>query len=117
MEENTAPKQASPAEATLDSVRAGKRSRLSELRSTFGPAWIVMIADVDAASIVTAAQDGASYGYGFVSFLLDPSDTTILDPRSRRQNRHCDRSGTGRSDQKELLEGSGNCDEHADGRN
>ncbi len=29
-----------------------------------------MIADVDAASIVTAAQDGASYGYGLVWFLL-----------------------------------------------
>jgi manganese transport protein len=29
-----------------------------------------MIADVDAASIVTAAQDGASYGYGLAWFLL-----------------------------------------------
>ena len=68
MEENIT-SQTPPAEATLDS-HTGKRSRLSELRSTFGPAWIVMIADVDAASIVTAAQDGASYGYGLVWFLL-----------------------------------------------
>jgi manganese transport protein len=29
-----------------------------------------MIADVDAASIITAAQDGASFGYGLVWFLL-----------------------------------------------
>ena len=68
MEENIT-SQTTPEEATLDS-HTGKRSRLSELRSTFGPAWIVMIADVDAASIVTAAQDGASYGYGLVWFLL-----------------------------------------------
>jgi manganese transport protein len=51
-------------------IQPKKRSRLSELKSTFGPAWIVMIADVDAASIITAAQDGASYGYGLVWFLL-----------------------------------------------
>jgi manganese transport protein len=45
-------------------------SKFWQLRRTFGPAWIVMIADVDAASIITAAQDGASYGYGLVWFLL-----------------------------------------------
>lgn len=46
----------------LDSMRRFFRS--------FGPAWVVMIADVDAASILTAAADGALYGYSLVWFLL-----------------------------------------------
>lgn len=37
---------------------------------SFGPAWVVMIADVDAASILTAATDGALYGYSLVWFML-----------------------------------------------
>ena len=48
-------------------------SGLHSLRTfvhSFGPAWIVMIADVDAASILTAAADGAIYGYSLVWFLL-----------------------------------------------
>ena len=47
--------------------------RLDQLRTfirSFGPAWVVMIADVDAASILTAAADGALYGYSLVWFLL-----------------------------------------------
>ncbi len=35
-----------------------------------GPAWLVMIADVDAASILTALASGASYRYDFVWFLV-----------------------------------------------
>jgi Mn2+/Fe2+ NRAMP family transporter len=31
-----------------------------------GPAWIVMLADVDAASVVTAAQAGSSFGYAML---------------------------------------------------
>jgi len=46
----------------LDTLRRFVRS--------FGPAWVVMIADVDAASILTAAADGALYGYSLVWFLL-----------------------------------------------
>ena len=46
----------------LDAMRRFLRS--------FGPAWVVMIADVDAASILTAAADGALYGYSLVWFLL-----------------------------------------------
>jgi manganese transport protein len=34
------------------------------------PAWLVMIADVDAASILTALASGASYRYEFIWFLL-----------------------------------------------
>jgi len=48
--------------STLDRLRTFSRS--------FGPAWVVMIADVDAASILTAATDGALYGYSLVWFLL-----------------------------------------------
>ena len=44
--------------------------RLRTFVHSFGPAWVVMIADVDAASILTAAADGAVYGYSLVWFLL-----------------------------------------------
>ncbi len=44
--------------------------RLSEFLRSFGPAWVVMIADVDAVSVLTAAEDGAVYGYGLIWFLL-----------------------------------------------
>jgi manganese transport protein len=36
----------------------------------FGPAWIVMIADIDIASIITALQSGASFGYRMAFVLL-----------------------------------------------
>ncbi len=45
-------------------------SRLREFSRSFGPAWIVMIADVDAPSILTAATVGATYGYGLIWFFL-----------------------------------------------
>ncbi len=35
-----------------------------------GPAWIVMLADVDAASVVTAAQAGSRFGYAMLLPLL-----------------------------------------------
>lgn len=35
-----------------------------------GPAWLVMIADVDAASILTALASGASYHYDLIWFLV-----------------------------------------------
>lgn len=47
-----------------------KRSHLREFMGSFGPAWIVMIADVDAPSILTAATAGALYGYGLAWFFL-----------------------------------------------
>ncbi len=43
---------------------------LHELAKVFGPAWLVMMADVDAASIITAMQTGASNKYEFVLILL-----------------------------------------------
>ncbi len=47
-----------------------KSARLREFSRSFGPAWIVMIADVDAPSILTAATVGAAYGYGLIWFFL-----------------------------------------------
>ena len=44
--------------------------RLAELFRAFGPGWLVMIADVDAASIITAAETGALYHYGLIWLLL-----------------------------------------------
>ncbi|MGC9116259.1 MAG: NRAMP family divalent metal transporter [Conexivisphaera sp.] len=43
---------------------------IARLMRTFGPAWLVMIADVDVASIVTGLQDGASWGYRMVFVML-----------------------------------------------
>jgi len=37
--------------------------------SSMGPAWLVMIANVDAASVITAAETGAVYKYGFIWIL------------------------------------------------
>lgn len=46
------------------------QSRVREFEQSFGPAWIAMIADVDAPSILTAAAVGAIYGYGLIWFFL-----------------------------------------------
>jgi manganese transport protein len=48
----------------------GLRLHFTEVRKVFGPAWLVMMADVDAASVITAMQSGASYKYGLVLILL-----------------------------------------------
>ena len=45
-------------------------TRLTELLAVWGPAWLVMIADVDAASVITAAESGAVYGTRLIWFLL-----------------------------------------------
>jgi Natural resistance-associated macrophage protein len=42
----------------------------SEVRNVFGPAWLVMMADVDAASVITAMQSGASFKYGLILILI-----------------------------------------------
>ncbi|MGP6207470.1 NRAMP family divalent metal transporter [Cuniculiplasma sp. SKW3] len=36
----------------------------------FGPAWVIMMADVDASSVITAVTNGEIYGYGLIFFLL-----------------------------------------------
>lgn len=45
-------------------------TRFREFLQGFGPAWIVMIADVDAPSVLTAAAVGATYSYGLIWFFL-----------------------------------------------
>jgi len=52
---------------------AGSWLSLRSVRSflfVLGPAWIVMIADVDAPSIVTAGESGAQFGYRIVLVLI-----------------------------------------------
>ena len=48
----------------------GLKLHFTEVRNVFGPAWLVMMADVDAASVITAMQSGASYKYGLILILL-----------------------------------------------
>ncbi len=48
----------------------GRASRLRTLVRTWGPAWLVMIADVDAASVITAAENGALYGTKLIWLLI-----------------------------------------------
>jgi len=45
-------------------------AKIRDYMRTFGPAWLVMIADVDVASIVTGLQVGASWGYRMVLVML-----------------------------------------------
>ena len=44
--------------------------KASDWLKNFGPAWIVMIADVDVASIITGLQSGATWGYRMIFILL-----------------------------------------------
>lgn len=45
-------------------------SRARNLMSKIGPAWLVMIADVDVASIITGLETGSIYGYHVIFILL-----------------------------------------------
>ncbi len=47
-----------------------RRFDLRHLLRVLGPAWIVMLADVDAASVITAAQAGSSFGYAMLLPLI-----------------------------------------------
>jgi Mn2+/Fe2+ NRAMP family transporter len=42
------------------------RRRVSQLTRVIGPAWITMVADVDAASVLTAAKAGGDFGYAML---------------------------------------------------
>jgi len=46
------------------------KARVGQIVKTWGPAWLVMIADVDAASAITAADSGAQYGTKLVWFIM-----------------------------------------------
>ena len=43
---------------------------ISEMLKNFGPAWLVMIADVDIASIVTGLQAGSEWGYRMIFIFI-----------------------------------------------
>jgi Mn2+/Fe2+ NRAMP family transporter len=59
---------------TVDGLRVAARGlahawpggRLRRLLRVIGPAWIVMLADVDAASVLTAAKAGSDFGYAML---------------------------------------------------
>ena len=44
--------------------------KVADWLKNFGPAWIVMIADVDVASIITGLQAGATWGYRMIFILI-----------------------------------------------
>lgn len=46
------------------------KANFAGFAASFGPAWLVMIANVDAASIITAAETGAMFHYGLIWLLL-----------------------------------------------
>ena len=46
------------------------QAKVGAIVKTWGPAWLVMIADVDAASAITAADSGAQYGTKLIWFLM-----------------------------------------------
>jgi NRAMP (natural resistance-associated macrophage protein)-like metal ion transporter len=43
---------------------------IREFIASFGPAWVVMMTNVDAPSVITAAETGALYGYGLIWLVL-----------------------------------------------
>ena len=57
-----------PSALSFGRLRTGLR--LQDLWKVFGPAWLVMMADVDAPSIITGMQTGAAFKYGFIVILL-----------------------------------------------
>ena len=48
----------------------GTKKKAAGWFQTWGPAWIVMMADVDAASILTGLQSGVAFRYDLIWFLL-----------------------------------------------
>ena len=50
--------------------RAAPGTSLRRLLRVLGPAWIVMVADVDAPSVITAAKAGTDFGYAMLLPLL-----------------------------------------------
>ncbi len=57
-------------EAEDERARRGLRGRLALFLLVMGPGLIVMLADTDAGSLVTAAQSGAQWGYTLIALQL-----------------------------------------------
>lgn len=47
-------------------IKSLRGIRHSAFFRVFGPAWLVMMADMDASCVIEAAQTGAQFGYGFI---------------------------------------------------
>lgn len=47
-----------------------KSKKIHEYLSFFGPAWLTMMADMDAASTISAAEVGAMFKYGLIWFMM-----------------------------------------------
>ncbi|MGO9206328.1 MAG: NRAMP family divalent metal transporter [Candidatus Limnocylindrales bacterium] len=56
--------------ALIQPAGAVEGGRLSGLLRVIGPAWIVMLADVDAPSVITAGRAGTAFGYALLFPLL-----------------------------------------------
>ena len=56
----------------MDANALSKRKKLlsKDTLLMFGPAWLVMMADMDASSYIGAAQTGATLGYGLIWLML-----------------------------------------------
>lgn len=50
--------------------RSTSKHRLRYHMHLFGPAWLTMMADMDAASTISAAEVGATFKYGFIWFMM-----------------------------------------------
>jgi manganese transport protein len=59
-----------PSEMTLSRTAIPRSEVASRWFRAWGPAWLVMIADVDAASILTGLESGVAYRYDLLWFLL-----------------------------------------------
>lgn len=57
----------SPSSGGTASVRLTRRSALMAYLAIMGPGLVVMLADTDAGSLITAAQSGAQWGYTLLS--------------------------------------------------
>jgi len=68
--EETATEEIAQSESARSVIAGEARFSLLGLMKVWGPAWLVMIADVDAASVITAAESGAMYGTKLVWFLF-----------------------------------------------
>ncbi|MCY0852312.1 MAG: divalent metal cation transporter [Thermoplasma acidophilum] len=51
-------------------IEIAKPANIHRILSRIGPAWIVMMADVDVASVITGLQSGAAFGYRMIFIMI-----------------------------------------------
>ncbi|WP_297214799.1 NRAMP family divalent metal transporter [Thermoplasma sp.] len=51
-------------------IEITKPASIHRIMSRIGPAWIVMMADVDVASVITGLQSGAAFGYRMIFIMI-----------------------------------------------